>query len=408
MANWLFALGALLVIFGVFPEVEARLVAGAVVVLILFLVAAIGRNRSSSMATSAVVTGHVTSIALAAASLIQAWPLSTSRLYLAAAPLVLFYAFMPRLRANKGLRLGTVLWISFAALFGIMTQTQAPYVQQIHLMVLLSLVWLAFGYILDRTKAKDWSMPFYITAAVVASFCCIVRILGPVTDTSWLVFLISGATFVGLFLILREDMFAYLLSVALALMGYDWLRGTSSIFTVDIFFWLAIAGAVLAMAFLLPHLVKWLTRLGSVPMFSLFTGFGAGLFFLVVAAIGGVVLGAYGIKVTGHPKFCVSCHNMEEYYTSWGHSSHKDVKCIECHAKPGMAGTVAAKAQGMVQLVQYIAGSYGTKPHGDISSTSCQQVDCHEEIATDSKPIMLYDISLSCSMTRSSSATTSI
>ena len=391
LANWLFALGALLVIFGVFPEVEARLVAGAVVVLILFLVAAIGRNRSSSMATSAVVTGHVTSIALAAASLIQAWPLSTSRLYLAAAPLVLFYAFMPRLRANKGLRLGTVLWISFAALFGIMTQTHTPYEQQIHLMVLLSLVWLAFGYILDRIKVKDWSMPFYITAAVVASFCCIVRILGPVTETSWLVFLISGVAFVGLFLILREDMFAYLLSVALALMGYDWLRGTSSIFTVDIFFWLAIAGAVLAMAFLLPHLVKWLTRLGSVPMFSLFTGFGAGLFFLVVAAIGGVVLGAYGIKVTGHPKFCVSCHNMEEYYASWGHSSHKDVKCIECHAKPGMAGTVAAKAQGMVQLVQYIAGSYGTKPHGDISSVTCQQVDCHEEIAGDSKTIMLYD-----------------
>ena len=391
LANWLFALGALLVIFGVFPGVETRLVAGSVVVLILFLVAAIGRNRSSSMATSAVVAGHVTSLAMAAAALIQAWPLSTSRLYLAAAPLVLFYAFMPRLRANKALRLGTVLWISFAVLFGIMTQTHTPYEQQIHLMVLLSLVWLAFGYILDHTKVKDWSMPFYITAAVVASFCCIVRILGPVTDTSWLVFLISGVAFVCLFLILREDMFAYLLSVALSLMGYDWLRGTSSIFTVDIFFWLAIAGAVLAASFLLPHLVKWLTRLGSVPMFSLFTGFGAGLFFLVVAAIGGVVLGAYGIKITGHPKFCVSCHNMEEYYTSWGHSSHKDVACIECHAKPGMAGTVAAKAQGMVQLVQYIAGSYGTKPHGDISSTSCQQVGCHEEIADDSKPIMLYD-----------------
>jgi nitrate/TMAO reductase-like tetraheme cytochrome c subunit len=391
LANWLFALGALFVIFGIFPGIETRLGAGAVVVLILFLVAAIGRSRSSSMAASAVVTGHVTSISLAVATLIQAWPLDASRLYLAAAPLVLFYAFMPRLRANKGLRLGTLLWISFAVLFGIVAQAHTPYEQQIHLMVLLSLVWLALGYVLDRTKAKVWSMPFYITAAVVASFCCIVRIMGPVTDTSWQVFLISGVAFVCLFLIVREDMFAYLLSVALALMGYDMLRGTSSIFTVDIFFWLAIGGAVLAASFLLPHLVKWLTRLGTVPMFSLFTGFGAGLFFLVVAVIGSVVLGAYGIKITGHPKFCVSCHNMEEYYTSWGHSSHKDVKCIECHAKPGMAGTVAAKAQGMVQLVQYISGSYGTKPHGDISSTTCQQAGCHEEIANDSKPIMLYD-----------------
>jgi len=391
LANWLFALGALLVIFGVFSGIEARLGAGAVVVLIVFVLAALGHNRYCAMAGSAVVTGHVTSIALAVAALIQAWPLGASRLYLAAAPLVLFYAFMPRLRTNKGLRLGTVLWISFAVLFGIMTQTHTPYEQQIHLMVLLSLVWLVLGYILDRTKAKVWSMPFYITAVVVASFCCVVRILGPVTDTSWQVFLISGVAFVCLFLILREDMFAYLLSVALALMGYDWLRGTSSIFTVDIFFYLAIAGAVLATAFLLPHLVKRITRLGTVPMFSLFTGFGAALLFLVVAVFGTVALSAYGIKITGHPKFCASCHNMEEYYVSWAHSSHKDIACVECHAEPGVSGTVAAKAQGMVQLVQYIAGSYGTRPHGKISSASCQQGGCHEEIVNDGKLVMLYD-----------------
>jgi nitrate/TMAO reductase-like tetraheme cytochrome c subunit len=390
-ANWLFALGALFVIFGLFPGIETRLGAGAVVVLILFIVAANWRNRSKSMANSAVGVGHLTSIVLAVAGLIQTWSLAATRLYLAAVPLILFYAFMPRLRANKGFRVGTALWISFGILFVIVTQTQTPYLQQIHLVVLLSLVWLALGYILGHTKAEAWSMPFYITSTVVASFCCIVRILGPVTDTSWLVFMISGVAFVCLFLILREDMFAYLLSVALALMAYDWLRSGSSIFTVHILVYLVIAGIVLAAVFLVPHLMKWLTRLGSVPMFSLYTGFGAGLLFLVVAAIGSVVLGAYGIKVTGHPKFCVSCHNMEEYYTSWEHSSHKDVACVECHAKPGIGGTVAAKAQGMVQLVQYIAGSYGTKPHGDISSASCQQIDCHEGIAKDEKLIMLYD-----------------
>jgi len=354
-------------------------------------VAAIGRNRFCAMADSAVVTGHMTSIALVVAVLIQAWSVSASYLYLAAAPLVVFYAFMARLRTNKGLRLGTALWISFAVLLGIAALTNTPYEQQIHLMVGLSLVWVALGYMLDRTREKAWSMPLYMTAAVVASFCCIVRILAPVTDTSWLVFLISGVAFVCLFLIVREDIFAYLLSVALALMGYDWLRGTSSIFTVDIFFCLAIAGAVLAAAFLLPHLVKWLTRLGSVPMFGLFTGFGAALFFLVIAAFGAVALGAYGIKITGHPKFCVSCHNMDEYYASWEHSSHKDVACIGCHAKPGIAGTVAAKAQGMVQLVQYISGSYGTKPHGELGNANCQQIGCHEEIVTDEKLILLYD-----------------
>jgi hypothetical protein len=93
LANGLFATGALLVIFGGFSVAEARLGAGAVVVLLLFLLAAMGRNRFCAMANSAVVSGHVTSIVLAIAMLIQAWSVSASRLYLAAAPLVVLYAF---------------------------------------------------------------------------------------------------------------------------------------------------------------------------------------------------------------------------------------------------------------------------------------------------------------------------
>jgi len=391
LANWLFVLGALLVIFGVFSRIDVCLGAGAIVVLILFLLATIGRNRFSPMAGSALVSGHVTSIVLTFIVLIRAWSENASYLYLAAALLAVLYAFMTRLHENKGLRLGTALWISFAVLLGIAAQINTPYNQQIHLMVGLSLVWVALGYILDRTRLKTWSMPLYTAAAVVASFCCVIGILAPVTDTSWLVFLTSGVAFVCLFLIVRDDIYSYLLSVALALMGYDWLRGSGSIYTAHTLFYLAIGGSLLATAFLVPGLVKRITRLGTVPMFSLFTGFGAALLFLVIAAFGAVAVGAYGIKITAHPKFCGSCHNMKDYYASWEHSSHKDVGCVECHAQPGIAGTAAAKAQGMVQLVQYVAGSYGTKPHGEISSASCQQVDCHEEIGKDDKSIMLYD-----------------
>ncbi|MHC4564585.1 MAG: ammonia-forming cytochrome c nitrite reductase subunit c552 [Planctomycetota bacterium] len=391
LANWLFALGALLVIFGVFSGVEARLGAGAAVVLIVFALVALGRNRYQAMADSAVLTGHLTGVVLAVAALIQAWSASESHLYAAAAPLIVFYALMTRLLANRGLRLGTILWISFAVLFAIAAQAGTPYEQQIHLVAGLSLVWVALGYLADRSRATAWSMPFYIAAAVMAIFCCIVRIAGPVTDTSWLVFLTGGVAFVCLFLIVRDDIYPYLLSVALALMGYDWLRGSSSVFTEGIFFYLALAGAALAAAFLVPHVVKRITRSGTVPMFSLFTAFGAALMLLVIAALGVVPLGAYGIKITGHPKFCGSCHNMEDYYTSWQHSSHKDVGCVECHAQPGIAGTAAAKAQGMVQLVQYVAGSYGKKPHGEISSASCQQHGCHEEVGKDDTLVMLYD-----------------
>lgn len=391
LANGLFALGALLVVFGVFSGVEARLAAGAMVVLIAFSSGAVWRDRFSAMAHSAIVTGHVAGVVLVATALTQAWSLAPARLYLAAVPLVAFYAFMPRLRGYKGFRLGTLLWGSFLVLFGIVAWTKTPYKQQMHLMAPLSLVWVALGYALDRTQVRQWSRPLYIAAAVVASFCSIVRILGPATGMSWQVFLVSGAAFVSLFLLVKDDLYVYLLSVALALMGYDWLRGTSSIFTADIFFWLAVAGVVLAAVFLLPHLVRRITRSGTLPMFSLFTWFGAALMLLIVALFGVVAAAAYGIKITGHPKFCVSCHNMEDYYVSWEHSSHSTVACVACHYEPGVAATVTGKAHGMVQLVQYIAGSYGTRPHGEISSASCQQKGCHAAIANDSRTLMLYD-----------------
>jgi len=45
----------------------------------------------------------------------------------------------------------------------------------------------------------------------------------------------------------------------------------------------------------------------------------------------------------------------------------------------------------MVQLVQYVAGSYGTRPHGEISNASCQQKSCHGQIANEGAVVMLYD-----------------
>lgn len=31
------------------------------------------------------------------------------------------------------------------------------------------------------------------------------------------------------------------------------------------------------------------------------------------------------------PKACINCHVMNSYYATWQHSSHKEVKCVECH-----------------------------------------------------------------------------
>jgi nitrate/TMAO reductase-like tetraheme cytochrome c subunit len=60
-----------------------------------------------------------------------------------------------------------------------------------------------------------------------------------------------------------------------------------------------------------------------------------GLALLLVASVGGV-------EATSQSQFCGSCHIMDPYYSTWKHSTHKDVACVECHVAPGAQNLVAA------------------------------------------------------------------
>jgi len=387
LANGLFALGALLVIHGVFEGAEARLLAGAAIVGALFVMAAIGRKRQAPVGHTAIVTGHLTAIVLACVALIQAWTLRSTDLTAAAVPLILLYALMPNLRRDVGFRIGTMLWLSFAAMFGLTAMSQSQYIRQLHLIVPLSLAWLAGGYALARMRVRNWSLPLYVSAAVVACFCGLVKMIAPASVETWHVFLTSGMVFACLFLILRQDVFAYLLTLSLSLLAYDWVRSSTSLFTQDVLFYLVIGGVVIAVLFILPYVRKRIGQMGTVPIFNIFTRRGIAMLGVVVVAFVVLLLTTYTLKITGHPKFCTSCHNMEEYYTSWQHSAHKDVSCIECHYEPGMTNTIKGKIEGLVQVVKYISHSYSSKPHAMISNNSCMRSgDCHAGMDEQAEP----------------------
>ncbi len=87
--------------------------------------------------------------------------------------------------------------------------------------------------------------------------------------------------------------------------------------------------------------------------------------------------GAGLMEYTMQPSFCTSCHLMEPYHDAWEHSAHKDVNCIKCHFEPGLYGTVKGKFQASTQLVKYLTGTQGSKPHAQVSNASCQQEGCH-------------------------------
>ena len=389
--NVLLALGLLLVIFGEFTSSEAWLGAGAVVVLLLLTMAGLLRERFLDACSSCVLTGHLTGLVLAGAVLSQTWSMNVSQyLPLVAVPLVVMYALMPKLRGNPGLRLGTALWGSFVVLLLLARLTGTFYRQQMIWMALLSAVWLAGGYLATRTRDKTWSMPLLISATILSLFCGAVSLFGPVTGASWLVFLIIGANLACLVLLFRQDIFIYLLTLSLSLMAYEWVKASTTSFTQDVLFYLVIGASVLALVFLLPHFKRLLgSSVPWVQMISIFTWRGAALVAVPVVGLVLLLMSAYSLKITGHPKFCTSCHYMGDYYNSWQHSSHKNVACIQCHYEPGVTAEIKGKLGGLVQVLKYVSHSYTNNPHALIANQSCMREGCHANM-DHSKELLLF------------------
>jgi nitrate/TMAO reductase-like tetraheme cytochrome c subunit len=392
-ASGLFALGMLLVILGTHQDLGASLLWAAAVVGLLFAVAALARGRFPDFASSCAVVGHTTGAVMASASLILAWQV-TARLAVAASmiPYVLLYALMPGVRRGRDFRIGTICWLSLTALFGLAAYRSTAYSVQIIPLTLLAALWVAIGYLLQRSgRRQTWSLPLYVSAALVALVCGGISLAAPSAATgSWVVFLLCGLVFVSLFLLLRENLFAYLVSLSLALMGYDWVRLSTSHFTQDVLFYLVIGLGVLGVLLLLPHLKRLAIRLAALPLFSIFTWQGALLVSAAVVAAAGLLAGTYAIRLTLHPKFCIMCHNMAGYYESWQHSSHKDVGCVECHYEPGVKAHVKGKIGATVQVAKFLTHAYGgEKPHSIVSNQSCMRAGCHSEM-DHSEETLLY------------------
>ncbi len=104
---------------------------------------------------------------------------------------------------------------------------------------------------------------------------------------------------------------------------------------------------------------------------------------LIVAAVVGVLLaaGTAAVPLTDHPRFCALCHTIRPSVDSWAASSHKDVTCVDCHVRPGVAGWIEDKA--LAGLVDVAITWFGTPaaPHdlrARVGSPVC--VRCHRAI----------------------------
>ena len=100
-----------------------------------------------------------------------------------------------------------------------------------------------------------------------------------------------------------------------------------------------------------------------------FIGLGIAMVLFVAFTIGAV-------EYTNQSSFCGSCHEMSPMYTSWTHSSHKEVACAECHEEPGFEGTVKSKAKGTKEAWLHLTGNFDP-PKAEAKDVNCYS--CHQD-----------------------------
>lgn len=99
---------------------------------------------------------------------------------------------------------------------------------------------------------------------------------------------------------------------------------------------------------------------------------------LIAGGVGFLVFGIVSTELTSQSWFCNSCHIMTPYYDSWKRGTHKDVACVKCHISPGMDNFLAAKFNGLGQVVDDVLHRTSMKPSTAVNALACTRSGCHD------------------------------
>ncbi len=106
---------------------------------------------------------------------------------------------------------------------------------------------------------------------------------------------------------------------------------------------------------------------------------GGGFVWVVFLAAALVVvsppLATVGVAVAGNPNVCTSCHEIQPFFEKWQLSSHKGVRCTDCHTQPGLEGYVKVNLGGIANTIKHFSGDYQMPLEAQVKDESC--LSCH-------------------------------
>lgn len=124
---------------------------------------------------------------------------------------------------------------------------------------------------------------------------------------------------------------------------------------------------------------------GLLVLALLLGGFG------VIVGVGATI----AVHYTESAAFCGRCHTMDPQVKAYKAGVHRDVACGECHVKPGIAGFIKAKLDGIKELREYLTSSYPrpiqSPDHAKLPPVKDTCLRCHQlkEITKDGGPVRL-------------------
>jgi hypothetical protein len=240
---------------------------------------------------------------------------------------------------------------------------------------LLVPTWAILGCVTHEKRSADYCR----ASAFLGLYLCFTGAT-QVADAPGLLFVVSLVGFVICLVVQRDRYFIQVVLLALALVGFTWIRECGTHFTQELYSVILVILGIAMAAEMSPYLVRHLDRSIPIPYVRLFTWRGVGVGVIVGIMVTLVCVSGFALAVTEHPAFCKSCHNMDQFFDSWQHSSHGEVACVECHYEPGLVALVEGKIGAMSQLVSFLTHRYGAKPHAEVSNKACQQPGCHSDI----------------------------
>jgi nitrate/TMAO reductase-like tetraheme cytochrome c subunit len=335
--------------------------------------------------------GHLNAVVGAIAFLLLALRLDDAVALAGTALHLIVYAWMAFRRQERNFLAGVALALSLLLLIALSFFVERANV--LGYFIPIALLLLGYGWLLRRRGDAAGSLAILSTVSAVALVSGGVVLwaekLNPAS--AWTVLVVGSLVWLGLLLLTRLDVFIYLITASLALLGYSFLRTVSDRFVNHIFIFLVYGCLLIALVFVYDLISSRMRFRAPIHFGRRILRRDWLIFGLPVVVLAGVALAGFGVESTASPPFCNACHTMSPYYTSWQNSAHgrAGVSCVDCHYAPGVQSYVRNKIVGLSEVVKTATATEGYKPMTVVSDQSCLRGGCHTTTALKNAPVLM-------------------